>query len=84
MCEVYQHAEQQMKVGKEQLEESANIVEEVTLELRAKDEEIQNITRTLNDIAKLFRPDGDSTDNLTLKKEMSVENLLIVSVTKSV
>ena len=82
MCEVYQHAEQQMKVGKEQLEESANIVEEVTLELRAKDEEIQKITRTLNVIAKLFRPDGDSTDALTLKKELSVENLLIVSFTK--
>ena len=73
-----------MKVGKEQLEESANIVEEVTLELRAKDEEIQKITRTLNVIAKLFRPDGDSTDVLTLKKELSVENLLIVSVTKFV
>ena len=29
-----------MKVGKEQLEESANIVEEVTFELRAKDEEL--------------------------------------------
>ena len=84
MCEVYQHAEQQMKVGKEQLEESANIVGEVTLELRAKDEEIQKITRTLIDIAKLFRPDGDSSDTLTPKKEMSVENLLIVSVTKSV
>ena len=80
MCEVYQHAEQQMKVGKEQLEESANIVEEVTLELRAKDEQIQKITKNLNVIAKLFRPDQDSTDTLALKKEMSIDNLLIVSV----
>ena len=46
-----------MKVGKEQLEESANIVEEVTLELRSKDEELQRISKTLNIIAKLFRPD---------------------------
>ena len=84
MCEIYQDAEQQMKVGKEQLEESANIVEEVTVELRTKDEEIQKITKTLNCIAKLFKPDGDSTDALTLRKELSIENLLIVSVTNLV
>ena len=66
-----------MKVGKEQLEESANIVEEVTFELRSKDEEIQKINKTLNIIAKLFRPDREGKETpSTQRDDMSIEGLV--------
>ena len=44
-----------MRAGKANLEESANIVEEVSFELKTKDKQIEKLKKRLNDVVKLFK-----------------------------
>ena len=65
-----------MKKGKVRLEESANLVEEVSFELKCKDAEVERLKEKLVGVVKLFKDTGIKAN---IRERLPLESLCDVT-----